>query len=173
MTKHAGGAAFMAGIEVLMKIPDIKTAFEKDSATGWKQIGQTSVKAAGNAVGWIAGEAAFSAASTWAIAEICAATGTAIAPGVGTAIGFVVGMVGGAIGCWAMGKLTNWMVGDDVANEVTAENKLKEVGQTEDGKTAEVGKQEILQNAISMHGTGKASPEVEQILRKYQFIQAA
>ena len=173
VTKHAGGAAFMAGIEVLMKIPDIRIAFEKDSATGWKQIGQTSVKAAGNAVGWIAGEAAFTAASTWAIAEICAATGTAIAPGVGTAIGFVVGMIGGAIGCWLAGKATNAIVGDDVANEVRAENKLKEVGQTKDGKTAEVGKEEILQNAISMHGTGKASPEVEQILRKYKFIQAA
>lgn len=120
------GGLFFMGIELLMGIPNIKEAFSKDKKTGWKQIGQTTVKGAGSAIGWAAGEAL----GTWGAAKICAAAGTAIAPGVGTAIGAVIGLIGGSIGCWLAGKGTKALVGQDVGEKV----KLEKMKQTPEGQ---------------------------------------
>ena len=115
------GGAFFAAMEFLMDFGKIRSAFSKDSTTGAKQLGQTSVKAAGSIIGWTVGEAVGAAAG----AKIGAAVGTAFCPGLGTAIGAVAGLVGGSIGTWAMGKLTKKLVGEDVGSKVEVDNMKK------------------------------------------------
>lgn len=108
------GGLLFAAMEFFMDKDKISAAFSKDSSTGWTQVGQTSVKAAGSVAGWAAG----SAVGSWAGAKLGALAGTAIAPGVGTVIGAIAGAVGGMIGCNLMGKLTHKIVGEDVGSKV-------------------------------------------------------
>ena len=146
------GGAFFAAMEFLMDFGKIKSAFSKDSTTGVKQLGQTSVKAAGSIIGWTVGEAVGAAAG----AKIGAAVGTAVCPGLGTAIGAVAGLVGGSIGTWAMGKLTKKLVGEDVGSKVEVE-KMK--------KTAQ-GQAQLLQlTAQQAQDDKKLDPKVAQALQ--------
>ena len=146
------GGAFFAAMEFLMDFGKIKSAFSKDSTTGAKQLGQTSVKAAGSIIGWTVGEAVGAAAG----AKIGAAVGTAVCPGLGTAIGAVAGLVGGSIGTWAMGKLTKKLVGEDVGSKVEVE-KMK--------KTAQ-GQAQLLQlTAQQAQDDKKLDPKVAQALQ--------
>lgn len=133
--KHSLGgkmAILFAGIEILTNIGKIKTAFQHDKENpngeklGMKQLGQTTVKAVANTVGWAAGEAA----GIWAATKLGATIGTAFGPGVGTAIGGIAGLIGGSICMWLTGKATKALVGDDVANKVEA----KKLAQTPEGK---------------------------------------
>lgn len=133
--KHSLGgkmAILFAGVEILTNIGKIKTAFQHDKENpngeqlGMKQLGQTTVKAVANTVGWAAGEAA----GIWAATKLGATIGTAFGPGVGTVIGGIAGFVGGSIGMWLTGKATKALVGDDVANKVEA----KKLAQTPEGK---------------------------------------
>lgn len=141
----AWGAVLFAGLELLSGIGKIKTAFSKDKETGMKQLGQTTVKAVGNAAGWALGEAAGTALG----AKVGAAVGTAVCPGLGTAVGAVIGLIGGSIGMWLMGKATNALVGEDVANKVEAENL----------KTSEEGKAQLLQYTGQKAQEGKLDAE--------------
>ncbi len=146
------GGAFFAAMEFLMDFGKIRSAFSKDSTTGVKQLGQTSVKAAGSIIGWTVGEAVGAAAG----AKIGAAVGTAVCPGLGTAIGAVAGLVGGSIGTWAMGKLTKKLVGEDVGSKVEVE-KMK--------KTAQ-GQAQLLQlTAQQAQDDKKLDPKVAQALQ--------
>lgn len=146
------GGVFFAAMEFLMDFGKIKSAFSKDNKTGAKQLGQTSVKAAGSIVGWTVGEAVGAAAG----AKIGAAVGTAFCPGLGTAIGAVAGLVGGSIGTWAMGKLTKKLVGEDVGSKVEVE-KMK--------KTAQ-GQAQLLQlTAQQAQDDKKLDPKVKQALQ--------
>ncbi len=146
------GGAFFAAMEFLMDFGKIRTAFSKDSSTGVKQLGQTSVKAAGSIIGWTVGEAVGAAAG----AKIGAAVGTAFCPGLGTAIGAVAGLVGGSIGTWAMGKLTKKLVGEDVGSKVEVD-KMK--------KTAQ-GQAQLLQlTAQQAQDDKKLDPKVAQALQ--------
>ena len=146
------GGGFFAAMEFLMDFGKIRTAFSKDSSTGLKQLGQTSVKAAGSIIGWTVGEAVGAAAG----AKIGAAVGTAFCPGLGTAIGAVAGLVGGSIGTWAMGKLTKKLVGEDVGSKVEVE-KMK--------KTAQ-GQAQLLQlTAQQAQDDKKLDPKVAQALQ--------
>ena len=149
------GGGFFAAMEFLMDFGKIRTAFSKDSSTGVKQLGQTSVKAAGSIIGWTVGEAVGAAAG----AKIGAAVGTTFCPGLGTAIGAVAGLVGGSIGTWAMGKLTKKLVGEDVGSKVEVE-KMK--------KTAQ-GQQQLLELTINQakedQNNKKLDPKVAQALQ--------
>lgn len=129
------GGLFFMGIEVLMGLGNIIECFKQDKANknkgvatnyGYKQIGQTLVKGAGSAAGWAVGEAV----GIWGSAKICAAIGTAISPGLGTAIGGILGLIGGSIGCWATGKLTKWLVGQDIGEKV----KIAKMKETPEGQ---------------------------------------
>ena len=148
------GGAFFAAMEFIMDFGKIRSAFSKDSTTGAKQLGQTSVKAAGSIIGWTAGEAI----GAWAGAKLGAAAGTAICPGLGTAIGAVAGLVGGSIGSWALGKLTHKIVGEDVGSKVEVQ-KMK--------KTAQ-GQQQLLQLTLAQaqedKKNNKLDPKVAQAL---------
>lgn len=146
------GGGFFAAMEFLMDFGKIRTAFSKDSSTGVKQLGQTSVKATGSIIGWTVGEAVGAAAG----AKIGAAVGTTFCPGLGTAIGAVAGLVGGSIGTWAMGKLTKKLVGEDVGSKVEVE-KMK--------KTAQ-GQAQLLQlTAQQAQDDKKLDPKVAQALQ--------
>lgn len=115
------GGLLFAGMEFFFDKDKISAAFTESSSTGWKQVGQTTVKAAGSIVGWAAG----SAAGTWAGAKLGALAGSAIAPGVGTVIGAIAGGIGGMIGCNLMGRLTHKIVGEDVGTEAEVKNMKK------------------------------------------------
>ena len=115
------GGALMFGLEYIFDWGKIKSAFSKDSSTGWTQVGQTTAKGLGSLIGWTAGEAV----GSWAGAKLGAALGTAVAPGVGTAIGAIAGLVCGSIGCALAGKLTRKIVGEDVGTKVEVENMKK------------------------------------------------
>ncbi len=149
------GGAFFAAMEFLIDFGKIKSAFSKDNKTGAKQLGQTTVKAAGSIVGWTVGEAVGAAAG----AKIGAAVGTAFCPGLGTAIGAVAGLVGGSIGCWAMGKLTKKLVGEDVGSKVEVDNMKK---------TAQ-GQQQLLELTLNQakedQNNKKLDPKVAQALQ--------
>lgn len=159
--KFAGSAGLWVGLEFLMNMGTIKSAFDKDSSTGWKQIGQTAVKGAGSAIGWTLGEAV----GAWGATKIGAMLGTAIAPGVGTAIGGILGLVGGSIGMWAMGKLTKALVGEDVGKKAEAEQMTK---------TPE-GQAQLLQYTLSQAQKGEnISPtvamSVQNIANQYNAV---
>ena len=149
------GGGFFAAMEFLMDFGKIRTAFSKDSSTGVKQLGQTSVKAAGSIIGWTVGEAVGAAAG----AKIGAAVGTVFCPGLGTAIGAVAGLVGGSIGTWAMGKLTKKLVGEDVGSKVEVDNMKK---------TAQ-GQQQLLELTLNQakedQNNKKLDPKVAQALQ--------
>lgn len=120
------GGVLMLAVEFIGSADNIKAAFSKDNNTGMKQLGQTFVKGLGCTAGWAVGEAA----GVWAATKICAAIGTAIAPGVGTAIGGLLGLIGGSLCCWGTGKLTKWLVGQDVGEKV----KIEQMKQTPEGQ---------------------------------------
>lgn len=152
------GGIFFLAIEALMAIPKIKTAFSKDKKTGMKQVGQTTVKAIGSAAGWAAGEAV----GVWGAAALGAKIGTLFGPGIGTAIGALAGIVCGSIGCWAAGKVTKALVGEDVANKIEAEQKAQTAeGQVEliqfaydkavNGEIKDEHTQQAVQKALSLY----------------------
>ncbi len=141
------GLAFGA-VCLLMSIPKIQSAFGKDKKTGWKQLGQSTTKAVAETAGWALGETA----AIWAGAKWGATLGTAVGPGVGTAIGAVIGMIGGAIGCWAFGKTAKALVGDDVANEIDAQN----LAQTNQGQ------EEILKDVLQRAEKGEEMDAMTQ-----------
>lgn len=148
-----GGAIFMLGLEFLGSIGKIKSAFNKDKETGWKQVGQTTVKGIGSAAGWAAGEAL----GTWGCAKLLAKLGTKVKPGLGTAVGAIVGMVVGSIGCWFTGKITNKIVGQDVGDKAQAE----QLAQTEEGQV------QLLQNTIQRMQKGeKVDPQAQRAVEK-------
>ena len=128
----------------------IQAAFDKDKATGYKQLAQTATKGVGSAVGWAVGEGIGTWAGAWAAMKIGAITGSAVAPGVGTAIGAIAGLVGGSIGCWLTGKITHKLIGKEAGTEAKVE-KMK--------KTQE-GQAELIQLAYQKAQTGEAPQEV-------------
>lgn len=151
-----GGAIFMLALEFFGSKDKIKSAFNKDKETGWKQVGQTTVKGLGSAVGWAAGDAL----GVWGCAKLFSKLGTKVKPGVGTAIGAIAGMVVGSIGSWLTGKVTTKIVGQDVGDKVQAEQLAK----TDEGQV------QLLQNTIQRMQKGeKVDPQAQQAV--YKVIQ--
>ena len=100
----------------------LKAFTHEDGGTeaGFKQLGQSAVKAAGNAVGWVAGKAV----GGWAGAKLGAAIGSVV-PGIGTIAGSIIGFIGGSIGSWAVSKFLEKKMGPDVADKLDAKDKTK------------------------------------------------
>lgn len=147
------GAVAFAGLELLLNAGKIKTAFEEDGSTGMKQLGQTLVKAAGNAGGWALGEAA----GVWAFTKWGAKIGTKFGPGIGTLIGGMVGLIGGGLGMWLAGKVTKGVVGQDVADDIEA----KKLAYSPEGQA------QLLQNTMERIQKGeKVSPEAQQAISR-------
>ena len=130
--QRAGGKLGLAfgAVEILMNWNKVTLAKQKDEENAkqgiktnyaGKQRAQTIVKGVGNAAGWMACETL----GYLAFAKYGAAIGTAFGPGIGTAIGAAAGFVCGSIGMWLAGKATKAIMGEDVANKIDAEEKLK------------------------------------------------
>ncbi|MBQ7125574.1 hypothetical protein IJO12_00645 [bacterium] len=153
------GAAFMALIEVLTSLGNISAAFKEDSKTGWTQIGQTGVKAIGNAASYAAGEAL----GIWGMGKLFAKFGSKIHPLWGTIAGYAAGLIVGSASMWLTGKITNKLVGEDVG----AKAKAKQLAQTPQGQA------ELLQVTLQAAQNDKnLDPQVLQALQNFGVVQA-
>ncbi|MBR2430745.1 hypothetical protein IKB17_04725 [bacterium] len=147
------GAAFFMVMDYLMAIGKIKTAFEEDKQSGWKQLGQTTVRGIGNAAGWMVGEAT----ATWAFTKFGAKLGSKVHPLLGTLIGGAIGMIGGGLGMRLAGKGTQALVGRDVADDIEA----KKLAQTQEGQI------QLLQHTMERMEKGeKVSPHAQMAIQK-------
>lgn len=148
----AGNAALMIAFEALADKDKIGAAFRQDRKTGWKQVGQTSVKgittAAGLSIGGAAGKAAGAWAGAWAGAKVGALVGSAV-PGLGTAVGAVVGTLigfaGMSVGMWLGGKLAKGIVGKDVGQTALENEK----------RTTTEGQAELIEYAYKQKQAGE------------------
>ena len=147
------GPLMFFGFEFIGGWSKIQAAFAKDKENeqkgestnlGWKQLGQTSVKGAGNAFGWIAGEAA----GMYAFSKWGAKIGQKLGAGAGSALGRIIPLVGAGIGMCLTGKLVKTLVGRDVGDKIEAENLAK----TEEGQMT------MLQYAMEQAQDGKQLP---------------
>ena len=99
----------------------IKAAFKKGKdGDGIKQLGQSVAKAASSWGGYVIGDAL----GKWGGAKLGATIGTAICPALGTVIGAASGFVLGTIASWGLRKVTNSVVGDNIANPLLAKEEI-------------------------------------------------
>lgn len=152
---------FAAAIQVLAELPNVITAFKKDTKTGLKQTGQSVIKAGVAWGSWTLGQAG----GIWLGAKIGAALGSVV-PGLGTAIGAVTGVIGGLLVSTVANYFTRKAVGDNVVNEVKTENLAK----TEEGKVEIV--QELIRQAQAGEIEDKATLEIVQKMAKAYEEQA-
>lgn len=140
---RAGGTfgLMFGGLELVGSIGKIKTAFQADTTTGFKQLGQSVVKAAANTVGWQAGEAL----GMMGAAKITPAITKALGPKWGTIVGALARPVCALVTAWASKKVAKAVVGEDVANKIQAEEKIT---------TAE-GQIEMVQNLVARAQQGE------------------
>lgn len=138
-----------------VEIPNVITAFKKDTKTGLKQSGQSLLKAGVAWGSWTLGEAG----GVLLGAKLGAAIGS-VCPGLGTAIGAVAGVVGGLLvstfATWGIRKL----VGDNVVNEVKSENLAK----TDEGRLEIV--QELMRQAEAGEIEDKGTLAIVQKMTK-------
>lgn len=153
------GAAFMALVEIITSLGSIKAAFQEDSKTGWTQVGQTSVKAIGNAASYAAGEAL----GIWGMGKLFAKFGSKIHPLWGTIAGYAAGLIVGSASMWLTGKITNKLVGDDVGAKASA----KQMAQTQEGQA------QLLQLTIQNAQNDKnLDPKVLQAIQNFGITTA-
>ena len=117
---------FFALTSLISEFKYMKAGFEKDRKTGFKQLGQSVAKAGSSWGGYLLGETLGRWGGARLGAKIGAKLGTAFAPGIGTAIGAVAGVILGTVASWGLRKLTNKIVGDNVANELITNNEISE-----------------------------------------------
>ena len=156
------GPLIFFGMEFIMGWSKISAAFAKDKENeargestnlGWKQLGQTTVKAAGNAAGWTLGEAA----GMYAFSKWGGKIGQKLGAGAGSALGRIIPLVGAGIAMCLTGKLSRALVGRDIGDKIEAENLAK----TEDGQKT------MLQYAMEQAQAGKQlPPEVQNAATK-------
>lgn len=155
------GCAF-ALLSLLSEWQYISAAFKEDTATGFKQLGQSIVKAGSSWGGYVLGDAL----GKWGGAKLGAMIGTAICPGLGTAIGAAAGVVSGTICGWGLRKLANWAVGDNIANELIAKKEVEQAS-TPEGQAA------YLQQLIAQAEADKnIDQETLTIINKIKNMQA-
>ncbi len=115
------GTVFMAVFEGLVEsVTEVYPAFKELGAEkGLKQLGKSTIKVAGDTIGFIIGDQTGLA--------IGSAIGSAICPGIGTAIGALTGVVFGMFGSYAASKLTSKIIGKsemEIAKEQQPQNLL-------------------------------------------------
>ena len=104
LMKSSGAGILMAFGGIIESITEVYPTFnELGSEKGFKQLGKSSVKVAGDTAGFIIGDQIGMA--------IGSAIGTALFPGAGTAIGAATGLVVGMFGSFAADKITEKIVG--------------------------------------------------------------
>lgn len=128
----AGGKSclLVGGMSMLANVGKIKTAFQVDTKTGMKQLGQSTAKSAANALGWQAGEAL----GIWASTKITPTIASKFGGKWATLVAAVARPVCGIITSWLANKATRAVVGEDVVNKVQAEQAIT----TQEGQVAMV-----------------------------------
>ena len=152
------GLAFGA-LDLVGSFGKITTAFQEDTSTGFKQLGQSVVKAGARTVGWQAGEALGVLGANKLTPMIAKAVGGKWA----TVIGAIARPVCALATSWLSGKVARWIVGDDVANKVQA----KKAAETPEGQ------QMMLQDIIARVQAGeKIDAPTQQALQKLMTMYA-
>lgn len=152
------GLAFGA-IEILGSTGKITAAFQQDTTTGFKQLGQSVVKAGASAVGWQAGEAL----GVWGANKLTPMIAKKFGGKWGTIIGAIARPVCALATSWLAKKTAKWLVGEDVANKV----------QTEQAMQTNEGQQMILGNIIQRAQSGeKLDAPTQQALQKLMTMYA-
>lgn len=121
----------MALLSLAFEWNNIKAGFKKDTETGFKQLGQSVLKAGGAWFGYALGDAI----GKWGGAKLGAMIGTAICPALGTAIGAVAGLICGTVCSWGVRKLATLAVGDNVANKYIAKEEIENAKTKEEKAT--------------------------------------
>ena len=119
---RAGGTLglMFGGLELVGSVGKISTAFQVDTSTGFKQLGQSTVKAAANTVGWQAGEAL----GIWGASKITPAITKALGPKWGPVVAALARPVCAIASSWASRKIAKAVVGDDIVNKIQAEQAV-------------------------------------------------
>lgn len=119
LLKTSGAGILMAFGGIIEGVTEIYPTFsELGAEKGFKQLGKSAVKVAGDTAGFIIGDQIGMAVGS--------AIGTALFPGVGTAIGAVTGLVVGMLGSHAASGITDKIVGKserELAKEQQNPNK--------------------------------------------------
>ena len=151
------GLAFGA-LELLGNLGKINTAFQEDTTTGMKQIGQTTVKVAARTVGWQAGEAL----GVWGANKLTPMIAKSFGGKWATVIGAIARPVCALATSWLSSKVARWIVGDDVANKVQAKKATETpegqqmmvqdiIGRMQAGEKIDVPTQQALQKLMTMY----------------------
>ena len=152
------GLAFGA-FEFLGSIGKINAAFQEDTATGMKQLGQSVVKAGASTLGWQAGEAL----GVWGASKLTPMISKKFGGKWGTLIGALARPVCAVVSSWFSRKVAKAVVGEDVANKVQA----KQASQTLEGQ------QMMLQDVIARAQAGeKIDVPTQQALQKLMTMYA-
>jgi hypothetical protein len=152
------GLAFGA-IDLIGSAGKINAAFQEDTATGMKQLGQSIVKAGARTVGWQAGEALGVLAANKLTPTIAKNFGGKW----GTLFGALARPVCALATSWLSSKVARWIVGDDVANKVQA----KKATETPEGQ------QMMLQNILGRIQAGEqVDAPTQQALQKLMTMYA-
>ncbi len=152
------GLAFGA-FELIGSVGKINAAFQEDTATGMKQLGQSVVKAGASTVGWQAGEAL----GVWGASKLTPMISKKFGGKWGTLIGALARPVCALATSWLSRKVAKAVVGEDVANKVQA----KQASQTPEGQ------QMMLQNIIARAQAGeKIDAQTQQALQKLMTMYA-
>jgi hypothetical protein len=146
------GLAFGA-IDLIGSVGKINAAFQEDTSTGMKQLGQSVVKAGARTVGWQAGEAL----GVWGASKLTPMIAKAVGGKWATLIGAIARPVCALATSWLSSKVARWIVGDDVANKIQAEKE----SQTKEGQ------QKIVENIVDRIKSGeKVDIQTQQALEK-------
>lgn len=161
----SSGAGFMLVINGVMEAVTevIPTFKELGAAKGMKQLGRSAIRAAGDALGWIAGEQIGVAAG--------AAIGTAICPVVGTAVGGAIGAIGGFIGgcagSFVMGKVTKGLTGKTEREKAKEEEENKAAYEAANNNSSANALKEAAKFKIQqeLSETGTLSEDAQEIAK--------
>lgn len=146
-------------VEILGSVGQIKTAFEEDTTTGFKQLGQSIVKAGASALGWQAGEAL----GVWGASKLTPMIAKRFGGKWATVIGALARPVCALAANWLSRKTAKAIVGEDVANKIQA----NQAAATNDGQ------QMIVQNIVERMQAGeKVDLQTQQALQKLKTMYA-
>lgn len=152
------GLAFGA-FEILGSAEQIKIAFEQDTTTGFKQLGQSLVKAGASAIGWQAGEAL----GVWGATKFTPMIAKRFGGKWATLIAALARPVGALAANWLSRKVAKSVVGEDVANKVQANQAA----------TTNDGQQMIVQNIVERMQAGEqVDIQTQQALQKLMTMYA-
>lgn len=158
---QAGGKLGLAlgAMELIGDVGKIKTAFEEDKKTGFKQLGQSVIKAGISTLSWNGGEAL----GIWGASKLTPMIAKAVGGKWATIIGAVARPLCGLFCNWLGRKAAKKLVGENVANKIEA----KRAAETNEGQL------QIVENVLSRAQSGeKIDPKALEAVQKLYTMYA-